>query len=144
MKELLNNLIKESMLNKTPARTEVLRSIKTAFTSFETAKNSPELTEAAEIAIINKLALQRKDSIVEFEKAGRTDLVEKETTELNILLEFLPKEATIEEIESKFNELKKTIEPVKKNMGVFIKTLKIELGFVDGKVLSEYVKNNLE
>ena len=62
MKEKLNELIKESMLNKTTVRTEVLRSIKTAFMNHETAKNATPLTESVEIAIIKKMVSQRRDS----------------------------------------------------------------------------------
>ena len=143
MKEKLNELIKESMLNKTTVRTEVLRSIKTAFMNHETAKNATPLTESVEIAIIKKMVSQRRDSFNEYLKAKRVDLAEKEELEIDILLTFLPKEATIKDIENEFNVLKNSIEPSKKNMGLFIKEIKNKLNNVDGKVLSDYVKNNL-
>ena len=96
LREKLNDLIKEAMLNHDSTRLEVIRSIKTAFTNFE--KEGKELADADEVKLLLKMAAQREDSIEKYKQGGRPDLVEKEMGELRILNEYIPKQPTEEEI----------------------------------------------
>ena len=144
----IDELIIEATKNKEELRLNVLRGIKAAFLNYRTAKNAKPLDDTAEIQILKKMVSQREESITMFESAGRKDLVEKETEELNILKEFLPAEITQAEIEEAIEKWKKenNIEDKipKKSMGIVIKYVKSELPMADGKLTSDIVKNMLE
>lgn len=83
-------------------RLTTLRGISSAFTNELVAqkkKPTDELSDADALAVIKRAVKQRKDSIEQFEKGGRTDLVEKEQAELAVLEEYLPEQASAEDIE---------------------------------------------
>ena len=87
----------------------------------------------------------RKDSIVEFEKAERQDLIDQTNEEIEVLEEYLPKQLTDEELE---NEVKKIVESVGatsvKDMGKVMKEAKVVIGAkADGKRINEMVKKIL-
>ena len=85
--------IKESMKAGDKVRLEVMRGLATAFTNELVATGrTPQdmLTDAQSLAVIARLAKQRKDSIEQFKKGNRQDLVQKETAELNVLETYLP------------------------------------------------------
>lgn len=65
----------------------------------------PELDESAETAILQKLVRQHRESIEQFEKAGRTELAEKEQTEMAVIDAYLPAELTDDEIEAVVREV---------------------------------------
>lgn len=110
----IDSLIKDSIKSKDTVKTTVLRNIKTEFLNYEKENKNNVLTEEKELKILNKMATKLKDSIKEYEKAGRKDLVEKETKELEIVSEFLPKEPDASVIE---NEIKTVIESLLKENG---------------------------
>lgn len=91
---------KESMIAKTADRTVVLRGIQAEVQKELIAKGSaaPEGTDEEVLAVIKRLVKQRKDSIDQFTKGGRADLVENETRELAILQAYLPASMSKEEI----------------------------------------------
>jgi uncharacterized protein YqeY len=144
----IDELIIEATKNKEELRLNVLRGIKAAFLNYKTAKNAKPLDDTAEIQILKKMVSQREESIIMFKSAGRKDLVEKETEELNILKEFLPAEITQAEIEEVIEKWKKenNIENKipKKSMGIVIKYVKSQLPMADGKLTADIVKNMLE
>lgn len=95
--------IKKAMLAKDSVRLEVLRGISAAMTNDLVAKGrTPQeaLTDEEVIVVITKLAKQRKDSIEQFQKGGRVDLVTEETAQLAILETYLPKLMDRTEIET--------------------------------------------
>jgi uncharacterized protein YqeY len=96
LKDRLNDLIKEAMVNHDTTRLDVMRQIKTIFTNFE--KEGKTLTEADEEDLLFKLVSQHADSIKQYKQGNRQDLADKETAELDILNEYLPKQPTDEEI----------------------------------------------
>lgn len=98
IKNNLNEMLKNAMLNHDSSRLEVIRSIKTTFTNWEKANPGVELTDADEVKLLLKMYAQREDSIVQYFKAGRQDLVDKESAELAILKEYIPKQPTDEDI----------------------------------------------
>jgi uncharacterized protein YqeY len=143
-KEQINDHLKESMRSGDKFRTETLRGLKSAIRYAEIEAGG-ELDEAGVIAVIIKQAKQRRDSISEFEKAGRTDLVEQEANQLKILETYLPAQLSEEEIRGRaqavIDELGVT-DPA--GMGQVMKRLTADLkGQADGKLISQVVRQLL-
>lgn len=147
MKNELNSLIMQAMKEHNTSRTETLRAIKTAFMNWQTSKEhaGQELTEADEIQIIKKLVKQREESVEQFRAAGREELANEEQKQIMVLKEFLPAEATEEDIVKAFLQVKDAngLEPIKKNMGVFVKEIKNALPTADGKLVAMTVQKHL-
>ena len=142
--EQIKNNIKEAMLAKDKVRLEVMRGLVTAFTNelVATGKTPQDfLTDEQALAVITRLAKQRKDSIEQFKKGNREDLVKEETAQLLILETYLPKMMEKSEIEkvvkSKKEELGVTDATGKgKLMSAIMKDLK---GKADGTIVKEVV-----
>lgn len=147
MKNELNSLIMQAMKEHNTSRTETLRAIKTAFMNWQTSKEhaGQELTEADEIQIIKKLVKQREESVEQFIAARRGELANEEQKQIMVLKEFLPAEATEEDIVRVFLQVKNAngLEPIKKNMGVFVKEIKKALPTADGKLVAMTVQKHL-
>ncbi len=142
--EQIKGGIKEAMMAKDSLKLSVFRGMSAAFTNELVAKNKkPQdmLTDEEALAVINKLAKQRKDSIDQFKKGGREDLVKAEQAELSILETYLPKlmgKAEVEKIaKAKKAELGIT-DGTKKGMlmAALMKDLK---GKADGMVVKDVV-----
>lgn len=148
MKNELNSLIMQAMKEHNTTRTETLRAIKTAFMNWETSKEhaGQELTEADEIQIIKKLVKQREESVEQFMAAGREELANEEHKQIVVLKEFLPAEASEEDILKCFNDVvgQDNVEPIKKNMGIIIKMIKSSLPIADGKLVAQIVQKHLQ
>lgn len=143
-KEQINDHLKDSMRSGDKFRTETLRGLKSAIRYAEIEAGT-ELDEAAVTAVIIKQAKQRRDSITEFEKAGRADLVEQEVNQLKILETYLPTQLSEEEVRARaqtvINELGVTDAA---GMGQVMKRLTAELkGQADGKLISQVVRQLL-
>ena len=144
--ENIKNQIKESMKAGDKVRLETMRGVLTAFTNELVATSrTPQdmLSDEEAIAVITRLSKQRKDSIEQFNKGGRTDLVEEETKQLKILEEFLPELMNKEEVEifvrAKKEELGIT-DPSKK--GILMSNIMKELkGKADGSLVKGAVDN---
>ena len=128
----IKNQLKEAMKAKDAVRLQVVRSLLTAFMNEMVATGrTPQdlLTDDEALAVIKKAAKQRKDSIEQYEAAGRQELADPEKAELAILEEYLPTLMTQEEIrpvaEAKKAEL--AIED-KSKMGILIGAVMKELG----------------
>ena len=144
MKDELNAYIAQAMKNGESDKIKVLRSIKTLFTNFE--KEGKELTDADEIKILLKLKSQYEDSINQYANAGRNDLVSDEKNELDVLLQYIPKQPTNEEIELYTKEIINKIIS-ERNESISMKDMKYILGEVqkiyptaNGKIVSEIVR----
>lgn len=142
--EQIKNNIKEAMKAGDKVRLEVMRGISTAFTNELVATSrTPQdlLTDEQAVAVITRLAKQRKDSIDQFTKGGRMDLVEEESRQLAVLSEFLPKlmeQSEVEEfVKGKMAEMGE-IDSTKK--GMFMATLMKDLkGKADGSMVKNVV-----
>jgi hypothetical protein len=142
--EQIKNNIKESMKAGDKVRLEVMRGLVTAFTNELVATGrTPQdmLPDEEAIKVITRASKQRKDSIEQFTKGGRTDLVDVEKAQLAILEEFLPKLMSSEEIEkvvkNKLAELE-IKDPTKK--GMFMASVMKDLkGKADGSLVKEVV-----
>lgn len=138
--ETIKNEIKESMKSGDKIRLEVMRGLVTAFTNelVATGRTPQEfLTDEQALVVITRLAKQRKDSIEQYTKGNRMDLVEEETAQLKVLEEYLPKlmsQAETEEfVKTKIAEMR-DLDPTKK--GMFMSVLMKELkGKADGGIV---------
>ncbi|OHA81511.1 MAG: hypothetical protein A2675_03525 [Candidatus Yonathbacteria bacterium RIFCSPHIGHO2_01_FULL_51_10] len=126
----LRGQIKEAMRAKEVVKLSVLRGMLTAFTNELVAKGmkpQDELADDAALAVIKRLAKQRKDSIDQFVKGGRPELAEQEKEELAVLETYLP--ATMSK-----DEIRKVAETKKVELGV---TDKAKMGMLMGAVIKE-------
>src|SRR3990167_8073927 len=92
--EQTKNGIKEAMIAKDSVRLETLRAMLAGFTNELVSKNrkpNETLTDEEALSVVTRLAKQRKDSIEQFKKGGREDLVKVEEAELAVLETYLPK-----------------------------------------------------
>ena len=134
-----------AMKAKDDMRLSVLRMVKSAFQLKEVEKMRP-LDPAESIQLLQSLAKQRKESIDQFAKGGRQDLVDKESSELKILEAYLPAGASEVEMDAAIG---KAITDVgassMKQMGAVVKAAKEALTgkAVDGKALSDRVRERL-
>ncbi len=142
--EEIKNKIKEAMLAKDTVLLETLRGMVAAFTNELVAKGKKPneiLTDEEILAVITRLSKQRKDSIEQFKKGNRGDLVKEEEAQLVILETYLPKLMEKSEVQkiakSKKEELGIT-DPTKKGMlmQALMKDLK---GKADGGIVKEVV-----
>ncbi len=89
--------MKQAMKNKEKDKLSVIRMIKSSLQN-EAIKLGNELSEEQELTVLSREMKQRKDSLNEFEKAGREDLVEKLRTELTFVEVYMPKQLSEEEV----------------------------------------------
>lgn len=99
LKERINEDMKAAMRAKDAARLGAIRFLQAAIKQKEVDERV-EVDDAAILAIIDKLIKQRRDSITQFEAAGRRDLVDKEQAELALLQGYLPQQLTEAELEA--------------------------------------------
>ena len=142
----INEQLKKAMLAKDEKGLRALRAIKSAILLAKTAEGaSAEISEDAEIKMLQKLVKQRKDSIEIFEQQNRADLALKEKEEVEVIEKFLPQQLSAEEIKhvvaSIIQEAGATdISALGKIMGIASKQL---AGKADGKAISTAVKELL-
>lgn len=141
--EKIEKMIMEALKAGEKTKAGAFRMLKSEFIVFKTAKNAKPLNEAAEIAIIKKMIKQRQEAAKEYLAAGRLELADNELEEVDVLKPLLPAEITEEEIKEAVKEVSNTTEPVKKNMGVFMKAVKSKYPTADGKTVSQIVSTFL-
>ena len=140
----LDEEIKQAMKSKDAAKLEVVRLIKASVKNKEIELIHP-LSEAEFFGVLGTISKKHKESIDQFQKAGRADLVEQEQKQLAIVETFLPKPLSQADLTAL---IEKTIEETKasgpKDMGVVVKTVREKAaGQVDGKMLADQVKERL-
>lgn len=147
MSDVLKKLeddIKTAMKARDQARLEAVRLIKT------TVKNKEielirALTEQEFFAVLATMVKQRRDSVEQYEKAGRADLADKEKFEIDVIQAYLPQQLGSDEVKALIvAAVQKTGAQGPKDMGKVMGELKSQTsGRVDGKVLAELVKQVL-
>jgi uncharacterized protein YqeY len=144
LKQKINDDVKDAMRNKDSARLTTLRLITAAIKQKEVDERI-ELDDTQIIAIVDKMARQHKDSIEQYQNAGRYDLVEKEQSELAIVEGYLPTQLSEEEVKSLVENAIKTAGASSiKDMGKVMGILKPELqGRTDMGKVSGIVKTLL-
>ena len=154
--------LKEAVKNREELKSSVLRLLLAAIFNkekekrYKLSKEKPELSgeeleeesqlnDEEVIDVISSEARKRKESIVEFEKGGRKDLVEKEKKELEILEKYLPEQLSEEEIKKLVKEaIEKTGAKEMKDMGKVMAELMPKVkGKADGSLVSRIVKDLL-
>jgi len=140
----INDDVKTAMRSKDKDRLGVLRLITAAFKQKEVDERI-ELDDTMVLAIMNKMTKQIRDSIDQFEKAGRDDLAAKEAFELNIIQEYLPAQLTEDEISQIIAEcVEASGAESAKDMGKVMGLLKPRLqGRADMGKVSSLVKQQL-
>jgi uncharacterized protein YqeY len=137
--------ITQAMRTKDSARLDVLRAMKTAIKMKEVEKVKA-LEESEVLQVLQTLVKQRKDSIEQFTKGGRSDLVAREEDQLTILQSYLPAAISIDEIKAVVTQVigeLGTASP--KDLGKVMKAVmsKFVGKVVDGKLVSESVRAQL-
>lgn len=143
----LDTLILLSMKASDKLKTEVFRAVKTAFMNWETAKENvgKHIDDAVEAQILRKLIAQYEDTAKTCDDGKHDDLVRDARLSAEILKEYMPQPASEDDIVKMFLHVRENegVEPIKKNMGVFIKRIKELLPTADGKLTSQIVAKNL-
>ena len=137
---------KESMKAKDQLRTQTISFLRSELKYYAIDKKKDKLDDPEVAVVLKKLIKQRQDSIVQFQKGQRMDLVEKETKELAILKAYLPQEMSEDELGRIVDEaLKATGALTMKDMGRVMKEVMAKTeGRADGKLISDTVRRKLE
>jgi uncharacterized protein YqeY len=145
LKERIISDLTAAMKARDAARTSTLRMMKASVMNREIDKggalSEEELTKA-----LQSLVKQRRDSIEQYEKAGRQELARKERTEIEVIEAYLPQAATREEIERAVDEaIAETNAASMREMGAVMKAAQARLAgrSADGRIVSEIVKAKL-
>jgi uncharacterized protein YqeY len=145
MNEKIGADITAAMKAKDAARLSALRMLKAAVMNKGVEKNR-DLDDGEVLQVVAALVKQRKDSVEQFEKAGRADLVAKETGEIAILQAYLPPAASTEEIEAAVAAaIAETGATSAKDMGKVMKAVMPKLAgkTTDGRAVNEAVRRSL-
>jgi uncharacterized protein YqeY len=134
-----------AMKAKDAARTSTLRMLKAAIVNREIEKGGG-LDDEEMSKLLRSQVKQRRDSVEQYQKAGRQELVEKETAEIAVIESYLPQAASLEEIEQAVAAaIAGTAATSMKEMGAVMKATMVLLAGKnpDGRVVSETVKKKL-
>jgi len=145
LSEQIQKDIVSAMKSKDEQRLSVLRMVKAA-SQLKEVEKMRKLDDSESIQLLQTLVKQRKESIEQFGKGGRQDLVDKETSELRILESYLPAGASEAEMDAAISQaIASTGATSMKQMGVVVKAAKDGLAgkAVDGKALSDLVRARL-
>ena len=142
--DTINNDMKNYMKEKDSFSLGVVRMVKGAI-QLESINKKKELTDEEIISVISKQIKMRKDSIVEFEKGNRQDLVEQNKKEIEILNKYMPEQLSMEEINKIRDEAFLLIKPTSsKEQGLIMKEITPKLkGRADMSLVSGIIKDRL-
>ena len=144
LKEKLMSDLKEAMKEKQILRKNVVQMIRAAILQVEKDKKI-ELNDDQILEVIAKEFKKRNDSLVDYEKSGREDLISQIKEEMAVLEEYLPKKLSEEELTEKIKVIMSEVEATSmKDMGKVMKAAKEQLGVTaDGRMINEIVKKLL-
>ncbi len=142
--ERLNQDMKQAMKDKAAGKLSVIRMVKAALKNEEINKGRL-LSEDEELTILTRELKQRRDSLQEFEKAGREDLAEKTREEIAVLTEYLPAQLSEDEIRQIVREaIASTGAASKKEMGKVMGAIMPKVkGKADGNLVQKIVSEEL-
>jgi uncharacterized protein YqeY len=150
LREIIENNYKQSIKDRDQDKTNTLRLIKSAIKDKDIASRSSSnnqiINESEILFLLQNLIKQRQDSIEQFQKGSRDDLIKKEQSEINLIKEYLPKQKSEKEAENIVNELIKNhnLESIK-DMGKLMALIKKEyFGEVDMGLVGKIAKSKLE
>src|ERR687895_182872 len=139
LRERITNDLTTAMKAKDAARLSTLRMVKAAVQNREIEKGG-ELSEEETTKALQSMLKQRRDSVEQYEKAGRAELAEKERAEITVIEEYLPRAASREEIEQAVADaIAETGATSMKEMGAVMKAAQARLAGrnADGRTVSE-------
>ena len=144
LKDAIANDLKGAMKARDQVLVDTLRSALSAF-SYRKIEAGRELEESDQVDVVRKQVKQRNDSISEYGKAGRQDLVDKETRERDILAAYLPRQKSAEEIRAAVRAGLESLPPAERNQGAAMKLLMPQLkGEADGTTIRTVVVEELK
>ena len=143
--ERINNDITTAMKARDSSRLSALRLLKTAIVN-RSIEQGQDLEDSEVMRVVASLVKQRRDSIEQFKKADRNDLVEKETLEISVLEEYQPPAATPQEVEDAVTAaIAETGAKSMKDLGAVMKVAlaKLSSKTAQGRVVNEMVRQKL-
>lgn len=145
MVEQLEKDMIEAMKNKEKERLTVIRMVKASMKQ-EHIDKKKEINDELLIYVVNKQIKMRKDSITEFEKGNRQDLIEKTQREIDVLMKYLPEQLSEEEVLSIIAEIFDEVKPESsKDMGKVMGVAQSKLkGKADMRYVSTIIKERLQ
>jgi uncharacterized protein YqeY len=143
LKDRIGAELKEAMKARDQVRLDTLRSALSAF-SYRKIEAGRELEEAEQVDVVRKLVKQRTDSIDEFLKGNRQDLVDKETRERELLSALLPPQKSVDDLRPIVREAVAALPEGQRNQGAAMKVLMPKLkGEADGNTIRQLVTEEL-
>ncbi|MDQ0204268.1 GatB/YqeY domain-containing protein [Pectinatus haikarae] len=144
IKDRLMADMKEAMKARQADRLTVIRSMRSAVRQAE-IDGKTDLDDNGVISIISKELKMRHDSLTEFQKGGRADLVEKTEAEIAVIMPYLPKQLSEDELRALVKDaVEKTGASTAKDMGKVMKLIMPEVkGKADGKLVNDVVRELL-
>ncbi len=141
----INEAIKTAMREKDKVALDSLRAVKSQILLLKTEAKGADVSAEQEIAILQRMIKQRKDSYEQFVAQNRNDLAEVEMAQMKVIEQFLPAQLSAEELEAEIKKIiaevgAESLKDLGKVMGTASKTL---AGKSDGKSISEMVKKLL-
>lgn len=145
LENIISEAIKDAMRAKDKVALDSLRAVKSQILLLKTEAKGAEVSAEQEIAILQRMIKQRKDSFDQFMAQSRTDLAEVEEAQMKVIEKYLPKQLSSEELEVEVKNIiaetgATSIKDLGKVMGMASKALS---GKSDGKSISEMVKKLL-
>ena len=145
LENTISEAIKTAMREKDKTALDALRAVKAQIILLKTEGKGTEVSEDQEIAILQRMIKQRKDSFDQFTAQNRSDLAEVETAQMKVIEKYLPQQLSADELEAAMKAIieetgASSVKDLGKVMGIAGKTL---AGKSDGKSISEMAKKLL-
>lgn len=142
LENTINDAIKTAMKEKDKVALDSLRAVKSQILLLKTEAKGAEVSAEQEIAILQRMIKQRKDSFEQFVAQGRNDLAEVEEAQMKVIEKYLPAQLSPEELEAEMKKIiaeagAETMKDLGKVMGIASKAF---AGKSDGKSISEMAK----
>jgi uncharacterized protein len=143
LKDRIASDLKDATKARDQVRVDTIRSALSGFT-YKRTEAGVELTDADELDVVRKQVKQRNDAVAEFQKAGRTDLADKEARERDILMAYLPAQKSPDEVRSVVRAIIAELPGQGRNQGAVMKLAMAQLkGVADGNVVRQIVMEEL-
>ncbi len=145
LKDKINEDLKAAMKSGEKLKLETIRSIRALILEFEKSGSGRDITPDDEIKMLSTAAKKRKDAIEQYQNAKRPELAEKEEAELKIIMEYLPKQFSENEVEEIVRKIAAEVDAKEKKdfgrlMPLVVKELK---GKAEGKIIKSVVEKVL-
>jgi len=143
IKDQITADLKDAMKARDQLRLDTLRSVISAF-NYKRIEAGADLSDPDQLGVVQRLVKQRADSIEQFGKAGRAELVEKETREREILMKYLPAQKSADEVRAVVRSALASLPADGRNQGALMKLVMPQLkGLADGNVVRTVVGEEL-